>query len=78
MDTKTAKAALRKLGKAEGMTLNEMLEEAVFDGTAQCVCVNSGCQFTKYAEPDARDDGQHTRDSPTARAGLHQMWCARR
>jgi hypothetical protein len=35
-----------------GVTLEEMLGEAVFDGISPGICVNDGCDYTTDVEPD--------------------------
>ena len=45
--------ALQKLSEIEGMSVEEMLEEAVYDSVAWGVCTNEGCSYTVQVEPDA-------------------------
>jgi len=43
---------LNDLSKINGMEVNEMLEEASYDGIAEGICTNSNCDWTCYVEPD--------------------------
>lgn len=44
---------LNQLIDIEGFTsLEELLEEAVFDSVCIAICVNSGCSYTEELEPD--------------------------
>ena len=43
---------LEKLAELEGMSIDEMLEEATFDSVARSICKNPGCDYTTMMEPD--------------------------
>lgn len=47
---------LKKLAEIEGLTIQEMLEEATFDSVAAGICSNPDCDYTNYVEPD-QDQG---------------------
>ena len=44
--------ALKKLSEIEGMSVNEMLEEGVYDSVCWGVCTNEDCNYTAQVEPD--------------------------
>ena len=44
---------LEELADVEGMTVNEMLEEATFDSVAKGICTNPDCDYTTEVEPDS-------------------------
>lgn len=46
---------LDKLAEIEGMSVEEMLEEATFDSVAKGICVNPECDYTTQVEPDCRE-----------------------
>jgi len=41
-----------KLAEIEGMTVEELLEEATFDSVAKGICTNPDCDYTTTVEPD--------------------------
>lgn len=43
------------LAGVEGMSVEEMLEEATYDSVAKGICINDGCDYTTTVEPDARN-----------------------
>ena len=47
---------LEALAKVEGLTVEEMLEQAVFDSVAKGICSEPGCNYTNEVEPD-QDQG---------------------
>lgn len=50
MSNKTKK--LSKLAKLEGMTEEELIEEATCDSIAKGICTNPNCDYTTNVEPD--------------------------
>jgi hypothetical protein len=43
---------LQTLAGNEGMTVDEMLENATFDSVAPGICSNPGCEYSTSVEPD--------------------------
>lgn len=43
---------LETLAEVVGLTINEMFEKAIFDGTCPGICTNLGCNYTTNVEPD--------------------------
>ena len=43
---------LGELAEQYGVTIDEMLGEAVFDGVSPGICINDGCDYTTDVEPD--------------------------
>jgi hypothetical protein len=46
------KKKLEILAENEGMTVEEMLEQATFDSVAKGICSEPGCDYTTEVEPD--------------------------
>lgn len=47
---------LKLLAKIEGYeSINEMLEDAAFNGVSPGICTNPDCDFTASVEPDCED-----------------------
>ena len=47
---------ITQLAESEGMTVDELLEEASFDSVVIGICTNKGCDYTTEVEPD-QDQG---------------------
>ena len=47
---------IKQLAESEGMTVDELLEEASFDSVVIGICTNKGCDYTTEVEPD-QDQG---------------------
>ena len=66
---------LQRLAEIEGLSVNEMLEQATFDGICPGICINPGCEYTTEVEPD-QDKGwceecqQNTVKSALTMAGI--------
>jgi hypothetical protein len=43
---------LEALAKVEGLTVEEMLEQATFDSVVKGICSEPGCDYTNEVEPD--------------------------
>ncbi|MBE3145398.1 MAG: hypothetical protein IMZ61_15975 [Planctomycetes bacterium] len=43
---------LGDLARIEGMTEEELLEQATYDSVAKGICTNPGCDYTTEVEPD--------------------------
>jgi len=43
---------LQKLANIEGVPVEELLENAVMDGSSKGICTNKGCDYTTETEPD--------------------------
>ena len=43
---------LSRLAEMEGLTLDEMLEQSVFDSIVPAICANEGCDYSEAMEPD--------------------------
>jgi len=43
---------LTELAELEGMSEEELLEEATYDSIAKGICTNPGCNYTTNVEPD--------------------------
>jgi hypothetical protein len=43
---------LKDLAKIEGMSEEELLEQATFDSVAKGICTNPKCNYTTEVEPD--------------------------
>jgi hypothetical protein len=46
---------LQELAESEGMTIEEMLEQATFDCVAPSICMNKNCSTTYSYEPDCTE-----------------------
>ena len=44
------------LSQIEGLSVEEMLENSLFDGTSPAICMNKKCDYTTEMEPD-QDQG---------------------
>jgi hypothetical protein len=45
---------LDQLAKIEGTSVEDLLEQAVFDGVSKGICMNPKCDYTREVEPDQR------------------------
>ena len=43
---------LQQLAKLEGVSVEDMLRDAVFDGVSPGICKNKDCDYTTEVEPD--------------------------
>lgn len=43
---------LKRLLEIEGMTLEQALEQSMYDGVSPAICMNGGCDNTTEMEPD--------------------------
>ena len=43
---------LQDLARVEGMSEEELLQQATFDSIAKGICMNKGCDYTTEVEPD--------------------------
>lgn len=43
---------LKELEDATGMSVEEMLEQSIFDGTSEGICIDEDCLSTAEVEPD--------------------------
>jgi len=48
----TNQEKLEALARTEGLSVEEMLEQASFDSVAKGICMNEGCDHTCEVEPD--------------------------
>jgi hypothetical protein len=43
---------LAELAEQSGLSIEEMLGQAVFDSVSPGICINDGCDYTTEVEPD--------------------------
>jgi len=51
---KLFESKLDKLAEIEGTTVEDLLEQSVFDGVSKGICTNPECNYTREVEPDQR------------------------
>lgn len=46
---------LEKLAEIEGMTVEDLCANAVFDSVSKGICTNPSCDYTTTVEPDSKE-----------------------
>lgn len=61
---------LQQLLDIEAMTKTEMAEHALFEGTCPGICMNPGCDYTTFYEPDQTEGWCECCGTNTVKSGL--------